>query len=137
MIQRLSHVTIIVKDIDEALDFYTQKLGFDKVMDAPMGPGMRWVTVAPRGQKDVEIVLQKPSPEMQGEAEAKEMMKQVGHGTAWVFRVDSCRKTCDELRKKGIQIVREPEVLPFGTEAIFVDLYGNPFILMEPPAAQG
>ena len=51
MIERLSHVTIIVRDIDEALDFYTKKLGFEKVMDSPMGPGMRWVTVAPRGRR--------------------------------------------------------------------------------------
>lgn len=133
MIQRLSHVTVIVKDIDEALNFYTQKLGFEKVMDTPMGPGMRWVTVAPKGQKDLEIVLQKPSPEMQGEAAAKEILKQVGKGTAWVFQVDSCQKTCDELRKKGVQIAREPEKLPFGTEAIFTDLYGNAFILLERP----
>jgi len=131
MIERLSHVTIIVRDIDEALDFYTEKLGFEKIMDAPMGPGMRWVTVAPKGQKDVEIVLQKPSPQMQGEAVAKEMMKQIGKGTSWVFRVDSCRKTCDRLRAKGVTIVREPEKLPFGIEAIFADLYGNQFILLE------
>ncbi len=134
MIQRLSHVTIIVRDVDEALDFYTKKLGFDKIADFPMGPGMRWVTVAPAGQKDIEIVLQQPHPEMQGEAEAKELMSQIGKGTAWVFQVDSCQKTCDELRNKGVRIAREPETLPFGIEAIFVDLYGNQFVLLERPA---
>ena len=133
MIERLSHVTILVRDIDEALDFYTRKLGLVKVMDSSMGPGERWVTVAPKGQKDVEIVLQKPSPAMHGEKEAKQMLKQVGKGTTWVFKVDNCQKTCDQLRKKGVQIVREPETLPFGIEAVFVDLYGNPFVLMERP----
>ena len=133
MIERLSHVTIIVKEIDEALDFYTNKLGFVKVMDSSMGPGERWVTVAPKGQKDVEIVLQKPSPAMHGETEAKQMLGQIGKGTTWVFKVDSCKKTCDELRKKGVQIVKGPETLPFGIEAVFADLYGNRFVLMERP----
>lgn len=133
MIQRLSHVTIIVRDIDEALDFYTKKLGLVKVADNPMGPGERWVTVAPEGQKDLEIVLQKPSPAMHGETGAKEMMCQIGKGTTWVFKVDDCKKTCDQLKKKGVQIVKEPEAFPYGTEAIFVDLYGNAFVLMERP----
>jgi predicted enzyme related to lactoylglutathione lyase len=131
MIKRLSHVTILVKDIDEALDFYTNKLGLVKVTDNSFGPGERWVTVAPKGQKDIEIVLQKPSPAMHGEKVAKQMLKQVGKAPTWVFQVDDCRKACDKLRKKGVEIVREPEALPYGVEAVFVDLYGNSFVLME------
>ena len=133
MIKRLSHVTILVKDIDEALDFYTNKLGLVKVTDNSFGPGERWVTVAPRGQKDIEIVLQKPSAAMHGAEGAKKMLKQVGKAPAWVFRVDDCRKACDKLRKKGVRIVSGPEALPYGVEAVFADLYGNSFVLMERP----
>jgi|AGTN01.2.fsa_nt_gi Predicted enzyme related to lactoylglutathione lyase len=131
MIERLSHVTIIVKDIDEALDFYTKKLGFVKVTDNDMGNGYRWVTVAPKGQKDIEIVLQHPNPAMHGDAGAKQLSKEIGKGTTWVFKVDDCKKTCDQLRKKGVEILQEPEALPYGVEAVFADLYGNRFVLME------
>ena len=133
MIERLSHVTIVVKDIDEALNFYTKKLGLMKVTDNDMGNGYRWVTVAPKGQDDIQIVLQQPNPAMHGAAEAKQMLKQVGNGTTWVFKVDNCQKTCDQLRKKGVEILQEPETFPYGVEAIFADLYGNRFVLMERP----
>lgn len=131
MIKRLSHVTILVKDIDEALEFYTHKLGFVKVTDNAFGPGERWVTVAPKGQKDIEIILQKPSPAMHGKAGAKRMLAQVGKAPTWVFRVDDCQKACTALKKKGVQIVSGPEALPYGVEAVFLDLYGNSFVLME------
>jgi predicted enzyme related to lactoylglutathione lyase len=133
MIERLSHVTTIVKDIDEALDFYTKKLGFMKVTDNRIGDGYRWVTVAPKGQQGLEIVLQHPDPAMHGEDGAKELMKEIGKGTTWVFKVDDCKKTCDQLRKKGVEILQEPEALPYGVEAVFEDLYGNRFVLMERP----
>ena len=116
MIERLSHVTIIVKDIDDALDFYTKKLGFKKVEDNTLGGGYRWVTVAPKGQDDLQIVLQQPSAAMHGAVEAKQMLKQVGKGTTWVFKVDNCKKTCDQLRKKGVEILEEPRDLPYGID---------------------
>jgi predicted enzyme related to lactoylglutathione lyase len=131
VIKRLSHVTVLVKDIDEALDFYTHKLGFVKVTDKAFGPGERWVTVAPKGQKDMEIILQKPSPVMHGEEGAKRMLKQVGKASTWVFQVDDCKKTCEGLKKKGVQIVSGPEAMPYGVEAVFLDLYGNSYVLME------
>jgi predicted enzyme related to lactoylglutathione lyase len=130
---RLIHVTILVKDHDEALDFYTKKLGFRKVADTTFGPGERWLTVAPKGQKDMEIVLQKPSPAMHGKARAKQMMNQVGRGTTWAFEVDDCRKACERLRKKGVEIVSEPEEMPYGVQAVFADLYGNSLVLIERP----
>jgi predicted enzyme related to lactoylglutathione lyase len=133
MIERLSHVTIIVRDIDEALDFYTKKLGFTKVSDSSVGDGYRWVTVAPGGQQGLEIILQHPDPGMHGTAGARQLMKQAGKGTTWVFKVDNCKKTCDRLRKNGVEILQEPEELPYGVEAVFVDLYGNKFVLTERP----
>jgi predicted enzyme related to lactoylglutathione lyase len=133
MIERISHVTILVKDQDEALKFYREKLGFDIVEDAKMPSGDRWLTVAPKEGKDVQIVLQKPSAAVFGEEGAREMLKRVGQAPAWAFKVDDCQKTCDDLAKKGVKIVSPPVKHPFATEAILSDLYGNAFILMELP----
>ncbi|HTX43528.1 MAG TPA: VOC family protein [Methanocella sp.] len=130
MIERLTHVTILVKDYDEALDFYTKKLGFKIVEDAKMPSGDRWLTVAPPGD-DVQVVLQRPGPATFGD-NAREMLKRVGQGTNWVFKVDDCGKTCDELAKKGVRIQSPPQDLGFAVEAVFEDLYGNAFTLMEP-----
>jgi len=130
VIERLTHVTILVKDYDEALDFYTKKLGFKIVEDAKMPSGDRWLTVAPPGD-DVQVVLQRPGPATFGD-NAREMLKRVGQGTNWVFKVDDCGKTCDELAKKGVRIQSPPQDLGFAVEAVFEDLYGNAFTLMEP-----
>lgn len=129
-IERLSHVTVLVRDCDEALEFYTKMLGFEKVEDALTPSGDRWLTVAPAGGRDVQIVLQQPGDATPGGAE--EMRRRVGQATTWVFQVDDCRKTCDELAKKGVRILSPPQDLGFATEAMFADLYGNPFILMQP-----
>ncbi len=131
VIERLTHVTVLIRDYDEALDFYTKKLGFDVVEDAKTPQGDRWLTVAPGGGKDVQIVLQKPSAAVFGEL-AGEMLKRIGQGTTLGFKVDDCRKACDELAKKGVKIVSPPQDLGFAIEATLQDLYGNAFILMEP-----
>ena len=130
MIERVSHVTVLVRDCDEALDFYTNKLGFEKVEDSKMPSGDRWLTVAPKACKDVQIVLQKPGAAFGDRA--GEMMKRVGQGTTWAFKVDDCKKTCDELQRKGVKILSPPMDLGFAIEATFADLYGNPYILMQP-----
>ena len=126
-------MTVLVRDQDKALWFYREKLGFELVEDAKMPSGDRWLTVAPKGGKDVQIVLQKPSAAVFGEDGVREMLGRVGKGTTWAFKVDDCQKTCDELTKKGVKILSPPVKYPFATEAIFADLYGNQYILMEPP----
>ncbi len=144
MITRLSHVTVLVRNQDEALRFYTEKLGFEKRFDVAFGPGARWLTVAPVGQTNVEIVLQKPDPAMHGEADARQMEEAVGRGTTWVFECDDCRATYATLRERGVEFQSEPRQEPYGVEAVFVDLYGNSFSLLQPaeqppvvePAAQ-
>ncbi len=132
MIERLTHVTVLVKDYDEALDFYTKKLGFKVVEDARTPGGDRWLTVAPPGDS-IQIVLQKPGPAEFGER-AREMLGRVGQGTNWVFKVDDCKRTCDELAKKGVKIASPPQDFGFAVEAVFQDLYGNAFTLMGPSA---
>lgn len=128
----LSHVSVWVKDQDEALRWYTDKLGFEKREDdASTIPGFRWLTVAPRGQAEPEIVLGKPDPQMMGDAGAKEAMKQIGHNPTWVLNTDDCRGAYKELIRRGVKFTSPPEEAPWGVSAIFVDLYGNAYNIVE------
>ncbi len=129
MIERLSIVPLIVKDLDEAFKFYTEKLGFVKVTDVK-GP-MHFLTVAPKEGKDTEILLQIPDPKIMGEEKANELKEQIGK-SSWIFIVDNCEKTVQELKEKGVKILMEPQTQPYGSQAIIEDLYGNSFVLREP-----
>ena len=130
MILRLSIAPVVVKDLDEAFEFYTEKLGFEKVTDVK-GP-IHFLTVAPKEGKDTEILLQVPDPKVMGEEMAEELMSQVGKNS-YIFTVDNCKTTIEELREKGVKILMEPQTQPYGTQAIIADLYGNSFVLREPP----
>jgi len=131
MIKELNHVTILVKEYDEALRFYTEVLGLEKRMDAQFGPGARWVTVAPKGHNGLEIVLQKPEPGMHGESGAKAMAERIGQNTTWAFGTDDCHKTHQELTAKGVKFTSPPKEMPWGVQAVFQDLYGNTFALVQ------
>ena len=130
MIERLAVVPLIVKDLDEAFEFYTEKLGFEKVTDV-RGP-IHFLTVAPKNGRDTEILLQVPDPKMVGDERAADMMSQIGKNS-YIFLVNNCEATVEELRKKGVQILLEPQTQPYGTQAIIADLYGNSLVLREPP----
>ena len=132
MIIKLIRVTVLVRDQDEALQFYTEKLGLEKRDDLMFGPGARWLTVAPKGQQDIEIVLQKPEPGMHGEQGAAEMLSHIGHGTTWVFATDDCRADYETLRARGVTFLSPPSDQPYGVEAVFEDLYGNSVSLLQP-----
>jgi predicted enzyme related to lactoylglutathione lyase len=129
MIEKLSIVPLMVRDLDEALEFYTEKLGFEKVTDV-MGP-IHFLTVAPKQGKETEILLQVPDPKINGDEKAAELINQIGT-QSWIFKVDDCKKTVEELREKGVKILQEPMDLPYGTSAIIADLYGNTLVLREP-----
>jgi predicted enzyme related to lactoylglutathione lyase len=128
MIEKLAIVSLIVKDLDEAFKFYTEKLGFEKVTDV-MGP-IHFLTVAPKKGNDTEILLQVPDPKIFGDERATELLNQIGK-TSWIFKVEDCKNTVKELREKGVEILNEPTDYPYGTQAEIADLYGNTFILLE------
>lgn len=133
MITKLSVVTILVRDQDEALQWFTEKLGFEKrTDDSAAVPGYRWLTIGPKGQKDLEIVLHKPrSPEA-----LEQVGKQAGvpgqPEDSWVFQTDDCKNTYEEMRAKGVKFLGEPVERPYGVEAGFEDLYGNIYWLIQP-----
>jgi predicted enzyme related to lactoylglutathione lyase len=131
MIEKMTHVSLLVKDYEEALDFYVNKLGFVKVTDVTNGP-MRFVAVAPQ-RKGTRIVFMQPNPTMGGEARMRMMTEHIGKAPILLFRVDDCQRTCDELKEKGVEILHEPVKAPYGIQAVIADLYGNPLLLLEHP----
>ncbi len=138
MITKLTIVGIIVQDQDEALRFYTEKLGFVKRTDQSFGPGWRWLTIAPKDQQEIEITLMKADASMMGEEKAKVLAEQVGKSPTWSYTVDDCRKTYEELVAKGVKFSSPPTEQFYGIEAVCGDLYGNTISLVEPsPAMRG
>ena len=92
MITKLAHVSILVPGLDEALAWYTNVLGLEKREDnSSVAAGFRWLTVAPKGQTDPEIVLFLPGP-FQAEEDRKILLSRVGEGTMWMFHTDDCAK---------------------------------------------
>ena len=111
----ISVVTLFVNDVDRACDFYTKKLGFEKTMDAPMGDGSRWVTVAPKGEKTA-FTLSTGSENMPGKP---------GGFTGFIVEVDDVYKSCDQLKKAGVEFTEQPSTQPWGGWAVFKDSEGN------------
>ena len=133
MIQRLSHATYYVLDQNAALEFYTKKLGFEVRTDAAMGD-FRWLTVGPKTQADLEIVLMPVQPgHMMDEATCQLVRQLLSKGVlgGGVFNTDDCRRTYKELKDKGVEFLSPPEERPYGIEAIFKDPSGNWFSLTQ------
>jgi uncharacterized glyoxalase superfamily protein PhnB len=117
-IDRLAFVTVAVRDQAEALSWFTEKLDFEKRTDVEV-PGMRFLAVSPRKQPEVQFILASWFPD------------QVGKNTTSVLHTEDCRATYDDLSARGVRFVRQPEVRPYGIEAVFEDLYGNKYALVE------
>jgi len=130
VITKLSLVTILVRDQEEALRWFTETLGLKKLQDASYGKGGRWLVVTPHDQSDFGIVLQKPDVEEHGAESARLKMEQIGKGTTWVFRADNLDETYETLSARGVKFLSPPKALPWGRQAIFEDLYGNRYALM-------
>jgi predicted enzyme related to lactoylglutathione lyase len=135
MIQRLSHTTLFVVDQDEARDFYINKLDFEVRTDAKMGD-FRWLTVSPKGQSDLEIILMKVGANSGGDQESASQLKQLltaGQlGAVGVFNTADCHKTYEELKSRGVEFASPPEDMFYGIEAVFKDNSGNRFSLTQP-----
>jgi catechol 2,3-dioxygenase-like lactoylglutathione lyase family enzyme len=131
VITRLSHVTIFVTNQDEALAFYTGILGFEKIIDTKFG-AFRWLTVAPAGQKDIQMALIEPRTiyEAGHAAKVEELMRE-GKLCGGVLQTDDCRKTFEELKAKGVHFTEGPTQRPFGIQATFLDNSNNWFSLTQ------
>ena len=134
MISKMNHVSVFVLDQASAYEFYVNKLGFKVNTDAEMGPGMRWLTVSPPAQPELEISLMAIKEGMMFNSEsAKQMREMVSSGTFGfgVFECDDLLATYEELKAKGVIFKKEPAREFYGFEALFKDDSGNWFSLGE------
>lgn len=132
MIAKLSHASFYVLDQESAYDFYVNKLGFKVHTDAPMGPDMRWLTVTPPEQPDLEITLMPIKAGMMYDQETADALATLVKKGTFGFGVFECKDiyaTYEELKAKGVEFKKEPTKEFYGIEALFKDDSGNWFSL--------
>ena len=136
MIQRQSHSTIFVIDQEEALTFYRDILGFEVNTDMPTNDsGLRWLTLSPKGQPDLELILAQVTSGPMFSAETAEEMKALVSRGAFgigVFETDDIQGDYERLSSQGVEFVSPPQERFYGTEAIVKDNSGNWFSLTQP-----
>jgi catechol 2,3-dioxygenase-like lactoylglutathione lyase family enzyme len=137
---QLTHVNVFVHDQDEALAFYTEKLGMELRDDVtlPELGGFRWLTVGPPGQEDIAITLMTIPGAPMFEADTQSMLKELmGRGVlgGLFFTVDDCQQAFEELKGLGVEFSQEPTQQPYGIDAGFRDPSGNAIRMMQAPAA--
>ena len=127
MPQNLAHVAVVVRNYDEAIAFYTNVLGFHLLEDTNLGAGKRWVLVAPPGSKATSILL--------AQAATPEQITRIGNqtgGRVFLFlHTDDFWRDYQTLVSRKVEFVREPKEEPYGTVAVFKDLYGNLWDLIQ------
>jgi uncharacterized glyoxalase superfamily protein PhnB len=133
---RIATTQLWVHDQDEALEFYTRKLGMEVIQDVtvPEMGNFRWLTVAPVGQSDVAVVLMAiPGPPVMDASTAAQVRDLMGKGFAGTvfLTTDDCRKSYEELRARGVEFTEEPSDQPYGLDAGFHDPSGNSFRLTQ------
>jgi predicted enzyme related to lactoylglutathione lyase len=119
-LNKIGHITLLIKDVDEALNFYVEKIGFQKRQDLMLGL-MRWVTVSPKGQPDLELTFVLAD----SEEKRRSVGKQAGDHVFLTLETDDCRKEYKALKNKGVKFYGKPEVQPWGIDVVFEDIYGN------------
>jgi predicted enzyme related to lactoylglutathione lyase len=139
---RISTTQLWVHDQDEALAFYTQKVGFEVRSDVTVEElgNFRWLTVGPAGQPDVDIVLMAiPGPPVMDEATAEEVRTLMAKGFAGTIflNTDDCQASYEELTARGVEFVDRPEPRPYGIDSAFRDPSGNNVRLIQPPDVTG
>ncbi len=131
MKQEIAHIALVVRDYDEAIAFYTQKLRFTLVEDTALSDTKRWVLVAPPGSSGCCLLLAKAANEEQ----ASRIGNQTGGRVFLFLYTDDFARDYQHLLEEGITIVREPVTEAYGTVAVFADLYGNLWDMIQPIGA--
>lgn len=128
MTSAIAHVALVVEDYDEAIEFYSNVLGFELLEDTYIPEqDKRWVLVRPRGTSGTSLLLARASNEQQ-----RAFVGNQSGGRVFLFlRTDDFARDYDNLIAKGVKIVREPADYDYGTVAVFADLYGNLWDLIQ------
>ena len=128
MNQHIAHIALVVDDYDEAIKFYTGKLNFILIEDTVLSETKRWVIIAPQGTGSCSLLLAKAANEEQKSRTGN----QTGGRVFLFLYTDDFWRDYKNMQEKGISFVREPNVEEYGTVAVFKDLYGNLWDLIEP-----
>jgi catechol 2,3-dioxygenase-like lactoylglutathione lyase family enzyme len=128
MKQHIAHLALVVNDYDEAIEFYTKKLRFTLIEDTVLSPAKRWVVVAPPGSTGCKLLLAKAANEEQ----KSRVGNQTGGRVFLFLHTDNIRRDHQQMKEQGIEFVRELSDEPYGTVAVFKDLYGNLWDLIQP-----
>jgi catechol 2,3-dioxygenase-like lactoylglutathione lyase family enzyme len=123
-------MALVVADYDEAIAFYIQKLNFTLIEDTVLSETKRWVLVAPPGAKETCLLLAKAADEEQ----QSRIGNQTGGRVFLFLYTDDLKRDYEQMKARGIVFVREPVTEAYGTVAVFKDLYGNLWDLLEPAA---
>jgi len=121
MNQRLMHIALVVADYDEAIHWYTQKLGFKLIEDTTLSDVKRWVLVQPPGEGSCQLLLAKAATEEQ----KSRVGNQTGGRVFLFLHTDDFERDYENLRQQAITIVRGPSQEEYGKVLVFEDLYGN------------
>lgn len=127
MKQSIAHIALVVNDYDEAISFYTNKLNFTLIEDTPQSETKRWVLVAPQGAEGCCLLLAKGV----GEEQRSRIGNQTGGRVFLFLQTDDFWRDYQNMQLQGINFVREPKNEAYGTVAVFADLYGNLWDLIE------
>jgi catechol 2,3-dioxygenase-like lactoylglutathione lyase family enzyme len=123
----ISHISLLVADYDEAIAFYTQKLNFELVEDISLDDNKRWVRIKPRGESNFSLLLAKAS----GKSQKIRIGDQTGGRVFLFLNTDDFDRDFRLLQENKVKIIREPMVEKYGKVAVFADLYGNLWDLIE------
>jgi catechol 2,3-dioxygenase-like lactoylglutathione lyase family enzyme len=127
MKQTIGAISLLVRDYDEAIAFYVGKLGFHLIEDTDMGGGKRWVMAAPPGSSETRLLLAKAvTPE-----QASRVGNQTGGRVFLFLHTDDFWRDYEAMKSKGVRFLEEPRMEAYGTVAVFEDLYGNKWDLLE------
>jgi lactoylglutathione lyase len=127
MSQRLGYDALVVRDYDEAIAFYTQSLGFQRIEDTDLGNGKRWVLVRPPGSEGTDLLLARAiNPE-----QSSRIGNQTGGRVFLFLHTDDFWRDYREMSGRGVKFVRPPSEEAYGTVAVFEDLYGNKWDLLQ------
>jgi catechol 2,3-dioxygenase-like lactoylglutathione lyase family enzyme len=124
----ISTVTLLVREYDEAIGWFTGVLGFDLVEDTPLGESKRWVLVAPRHGEGCRLLLAQAS----GPEQAARIGDQTGGRVAFFLTTDNFSRDHALLLSRGVEFLEAPRRERYGTVAVFRDIYGNKWDLIEP-----